>query len=207
MNLNLSIGNFFYPVPSSSPRTLCEKKLSPDSFSSLKWRILQNSCFSPRKKYFKIRYWIIHIFFLLIACSYRSHRRCLELIRRPCASRKVRAKLALEISTYLLKFFRSFESRIQQLFWYVWRTSSKFGQRLPVMKNQRRNLPKLEMDKGFKLIIFKVYCLSWCFSWQVSVTTYNLSICPETGLSSQQYKCAECRKQIGLTSEYEQLTG
>ena len=37
--------------------------------------------------------------FLLIACSYRSHRRCLELIRRPCASRKVRAKLALEIST------------------------------------------------------------------------------------------------------------
>ena len=102
MNLNLSIGNFFYPVPSNSPRTLCEKKLSPDSFSSLKWRILQNSCFSPRKKYFKIRYWIIYIFFLLIACSYRSHRRCLELIRRPCASRKVRAKLALEISTYLL---------------------------------------------------------------------------------------------------------
>ena len=141
---------FFTLSQVTVPELFAKKKLSPDSFSSLKWRILQNSCFSPRKKYFKIRYWIIYIFFLLIACSYRSHRRCLELIRRPCASRKVRAKLALEISTYLLKFFRSFESRIQQLFWYVWRTSSKFGQRLLVMKNQRRNLPKLEMDQGFK---------------------------------------------------------
>ncbi|KAJ7374667.1 Differentially expressed in FDCP 8 [Desmophyllum pertusum] len=59
--------------------------------------------------------------FTCSACNYHSHRRCLELIRRPCASRKV------------------------------------------------------------------------------SISTYDLRICPETGLSSQQYKCAECRKQIRLT--------
>lgn len=41
-----------------------------------------------------------------------------------------------------------------------------------------------------------------CFyDCQVSVSTYNLDICPEPGLSSQQYKCAECRKLIGLTRE------
>lgn len=38
-----------------------------------------------------------------------------------------------------------------------------------------------------------------CASRKVSVSTYNLDICPEPGLSSQQYKCAECRKLIGLT--------
>lgn len=65
--------------------------------------------------------WMWQSLFTCNACNYHSHRRCLELIRRPCASRKV------------------------------------------------------------------------------SVSTYNLSICPETGLSSQQYKCAECRKQIAST--------
>lgn len=65
--------------------------------------------------------WMWQTLFTCNACNYHSHRRCLELIRRPCASRKV------------------------------------------------------------------------------SISTYNLSISPETGLASQQYKCAECRKQIGLT--------
>lgn len=31
-------------------------------------------------------------FLLFLACNYHSHRRCLELIRRPCASRKVRTE-------------------------------------------------------------------------------------------------------------------
>lgn len=65
--------------------------------------------------------WMWQSLYTCNACNYHSHRRCLELIRRPCASRKV------------------------------------------------------------------------------SVSKYNLRICPETGMSSQQYKCAECRKQIGLT--------
>lgn len=64
--------------------------------------------------------WMWQSLFTCLACKYHSHKHCLELIRRACASRKV------------------------------------------------------------------------------SVSTYNLSICPEPGLSSQQYKCAECRKQIGL---------
>ena len=33
------LASFFFPVPSDSPRSLCESKLGPVSFPSLKWRI------------------------------------------------------------------------------------------------------------------------------------------------------------------------
>ena len=34
-----AIGQFLSPVPSNSPRSLCESQLSPVSFLFLKWRI------------------------------------------------------------------------------------------------------------------------------------------------------------------------
>ena len=43
------------------------------------------------------------------------------------------------------------------------------------------------------------------FVFQISDASYILRICPEAGLSSQQYKCAECRKRISLSSKLSDL--
>ena len=79
-------------------------------------------------------------------------------------------------------------------------SAASYSNDSPFWKNRKRK--KLIQQINVQEIFFAVFDSSLFVDCQVPVSTYNLKISPETGLSSQQYKCAECRKQIGLTSEF-----
>lgn len=57
-----------------------------------------------------------------------------------------------------------------------------------------RSLHKIAVNKS-------VSKLSYCVNFQLSSVSYILDICPDAGLDAQQYRCAECRKEIAFSSK------
>ena len=104
-----AIGQFFFPVPSYSPRGLFENRLDPVSFLFLKWRI----------RHFHISH---NIIFLRVSCP-PTHANSFAYALFTFPSKRLKAPKEDEDKAYAKLFARvgGQETRKQRVLWEMWK--------------------------------------------------------------------------------------